>query len=109
MANGVEGASEPLPPMVQEGARVENLLRIQKRGYTNFAYIVFLQVQLLTESEGKNIAKVYVYFLDPVCILYYIILLYISIKVMVCKCSSCYVGCAIIIMIRCYVYTEGLN
>ena len=52
--DGVQGASET-PPMVQEGVRVDNLIKIQKRGYTKFAYIVFLNIQLLTESEGKNI------------------------------------------------------
>lgn len=39
-------------PSVQEGARVENLIRIRKRGYTMFAYNVLLNVQSLTEPEG---------------------------------------------------------
>lgn len=52
--NGVQGASET-PPIVQEGVRVDNLIKIQKRGYTKFAYSVLLNVQLLTESEGENI------------------------------------------------------
>ena len=43
--------------MVQEGVRVDNLIKIQKRGYTKFAYSVLLNIQLLTESEGKNIIK----------------------------------------------------
>lgn len=52
--DGVQGASDT-PPMVQEGVRVDNLIKIQKRGYTKFAYIVLLNIRLLTESEGMNI------------------------------------------------------
>ena len=51
--DGLQGASGPAIPIVQEGTRAENVIKIQKRGYTAFAYNVLLNVQLLSESQGK--------------------------------------------------------
>ena len=51
--NANRGGSQA-PPNVQEGITAYDLIKIQKTGFTTFAYSVVLSVNSLTESAGNK-------------------------------------------------------